>query len=177
MYNVWLCQKICDVLHYLLDNILIAFSSNCYIQIVGISIGTNYDLLVADFVLFCYERLHVVTFWECQDLCYWGVQLYFKIIRWLNEYWQSIFWTNGKSDTSHRTFSSTRQILLLLRTRFLDSGLYIVNGIFSYKINDERIDFNFEIVNFPFLMAMFPASLLIMYIFRSLFVLQEYALM
>ena len=59
---MWLCQKVFDVLHYLFDNILIAFSSNCYIQIVGISIDTNYDLLVADFVLFCYERLHVVSF-------------------------------------------------------------------------------------------------------------------
>ena len=33
---------------------LLVFSSKCYRQIVGISIGTNSDPLVADFVLFCY---------------------------------------------------------------------------------------------------------------------------
>ena len=37
---------------------------------------------------------------------------------------------------------------LLLNTPFLDSDLYKVNGIVSYKINDKRNFFNFEIVNF-----------------------------
>ena len=34
---------------------------------------------------------------------------------------------------------------------FLDLNLSIINGIFSSKIYDKRYDFNFEIVNFPFL--------------------------
>ena len=34
---------------------------------------------------------------------------------------------------------------------FLDLNLSITNGIVSSKIYDERDDFNFEIVNFPFL--------------------------
>ena len=34
---------------------------------------------------------------------------------------------------------------------FLDLNLSITNGIVSSKINDKRDDFNFEIVNFPFL--------------------------
>ena len=62
-------------------------------------------------------------------------------------------------------------------TQIKNLSIYLVNGIFSYKINDKRNDFNFEIVIVPILVAMFLASLLIVYIFRSLFVLQEYALM
>ena len=46
----------CDALHYFLDNILIRFGSNLYIQIVGIPMGTNCAPLVADLFLFCYER-------------------------------------------------------------------------------------------------------------------------
>ena len=41
---------------------------------------------------------------------------------------------------------------------FLDLNLSITNGIVSSKIYDKRDDFNFEIVNFPFLDGDFPHS-------------------
>ena len=53
---------------------------------------------------------------------------------------------------------------------FLDLNLSITNGIVSSKIYDKRDDFNFEIV-------MFLALLPMVYIFLSLFVLLECALM
>ena len=53
-YKLWSCQKICDALHYLLDDIFIRFDSKLYRQIVGIPMGTNCVPLVAD--LFFYER-------------------------------------------------------------------------------------------------------------------------
>ena len=43
--------------------------------------------------------------------------------------------------------------------RFLDLILSITNGIFFSKIYDKRDDFNFEIVNFPFLDGDVPRSL------------------
>ena len=41
---------------------------------------------------------------------------------------------------------------------FLDLNLSITNGIVSSKIYDKRSDFNFEIVNFPFLDGDVPRS-------------------
>ena len=41
---------------------------------------------------------------------------------------------------------------------FLDLNLSISNGIVSSKINDKRDDFNFEIVNIPFLDEDIPRS-------------------
>ena len=41
---------------------------------------------------------------------------------------------------------------------FLDLNLSITNGIVSSKIYDKRDDFNFEIVNFPFLDGEVPRS-------------------
>ena len=41
---------------------------------------------------------------------------------------------------------------------FLDLNLFITNGIASSKIFDKRDDFNFEIVNFPFLDGDVPLS-------------------
>ena len=55
-YKLWSCQKMCDVLRYLLDNIIIRFGLKLYRQIVGIPIGTNCAPLVADLFLFRYER-------------------------------------------------------------------------------------------------------------------------
>ena len=55
-YKWWSCQKMCDALHYLLDNIFLRFGSKLYRQIVGIPMGTNCAPLVADLFLFCYER-------------------------------------------------------------------------------------------------------------------------
>ena len=55
-YNSWSCQKVCEALTFLLDNIYIRFDSKLYRQIVGIPMGTNCVPLVADLFLFCYER-------------------------------------------------------------------------------------------------------------------------
>ena len=55
-YKLWSCQRMCDVLRYLLDNIFIRFGSKLYRQIVCIPMGTNCAPLVADLFLFCYER-------------------------------------------------------------------------------------------------------------------------
>ena len=55
-YNLWTCQKVCESLTYLLDNIYIRFGSKLYRQIVDIPMGTNRAPLVADLFLLCYER-------------------------------------------------------------------------------------------------------------------------
>ena len=51
-----------------------------------------------------------------------------------------------------------RRILLILKLRFFDLNLSITNGKISCKIYDKRDDFNFEIVNFPFLNGDVPRS-------------------
>ena len=61
-YTLWSCQKMCDALHYLLDNLFIRFGSKLYRQIVGIPMGTNCaPLVVADLFLFCYERDFILS--------------------------------------------------------------------------------------------------------------------
>ena len=55
-HNLWSCQKVCDALVYLLDNIFIRFGTKLYRQTIGIPMGTNCAPLVADLFLFCFER-------------------------------------------------------------------------------------------------------------------------
>ena len=59
--KVWSCQKVCDALFYLLDNMFIRFGSKLYRQIVGIPMSINCAPFVAD-VFLLWERLHVVSF-------------------------------------------------------------------------------------------------------------------
>ena len=55
-HNLWSCQKVCDALVYLLNNIFIRFGTKLYRQTIGIPMGTNCASLVVDLFLFCYER-------------------------------------------------------------------------------------------------------------------------
>ena len=55
-YTLWTCQKVCEALTFLLDNIYIRFGAKLFRQIVGIPMGTNCAPLVADLFFFCYER-------------------------------------------------------------------------------------------------------------------------
>ena len=48
--------KCCDALTFLLDNIFIRFGTKLYRQVDVISMGINCAPLVADLLLFCYER-------------------------------------------------------------------------------------------------------------------------
>ena len=45
-YKLWSCQKMCDALHYLLDNIFIRFGSKLYRQILGIPMDER-DFMLA----------------------------------------------------------------------------------------------------------------------------------
>ena len=47
-YHARSCQKVCDALTFLLDDIFIRFSTKLYIQVVGIPMVTNWAPLVAD---------------------------------------------------------------------------------------------------------------------------------
>ena len=63
IFKLWSCQKVCDALHSLLDNICIIFGSKLYRQIGGIPMGTSCAPLAADlFFILLLERLHVVSF-------------------------------------------------------------------------------------------------------------------
>ena len=55
-HNLWSCQKVCDALVYLLDNIFIRFGTKLYRQTIDIPMGTNLAPLVADLFLFSYEK-------------------------------------------------------------------------------------------------------------------------
>ena len=69
-YTLWSCRNLCDALSYLLDNIYIrvGLKQGLYIQNVGIPMGIDCVPLVADLLLFCYERDFMTSLSDKADI-------------------------------------------------------------------------------------------------------------
>ena len=157
-YKLRSCQKMCDALHYLLDNIFIRFGSKLYRQTVGILMGTNCAPLVADLFLFCYERDFMLSLSDNNQTDI--IEAFKSTSRYLddllnidNSYFEQMVGQIYPPELQLNKANSSDT-----EAPFLDMNLSITNGIVSSKIYDKRYDFNFEIVNFPFLDGDVPRS-------------------
>ena len=146
------------LLHYLLDNIFIRFGSTLYRQIVGIPMGTNCAPLVADLFLFCYERDFMLSLSDNNQADI--IEAFNSTSRYLddllnidNPYFEQMVGQIYPTELQLNKAKSSDT-----EAPFLDLNLSITNGIVSSKIYDKRGDFNFEIVNFPFLDGDVPRS-------------------
>ena len=150
VYNnhiLWSCQKVCDALVYLLDNIFIRFATKLYRQTIGIPMGTNCAPLVADLFLFCYERdfMKSLSRENQADI----IEAFNSTSRYLDDLLNI---DNSRVDRIYPTeLQLNRAISSDTEKPFLDLNLCISNGTVSTKIYDKRDDFDFDIVNFSFL--------------------------
>ena len=135
-YKLLSCQKMCDALHYLLDNIFIRFGSKLYRQIVGIPMGTNCAPLVADLFLFCYERDFMLSLSDNNQTDI--IEAFNSNSRYLddllnidNPYFEQMVGQIYPTELQlNKTNSSDT------KAPFLDLNLSITNGIVSSKIYD-----------------------------------------
>ena len=157
-YKLWSCQNVCEALIYLLDNIYIRFGTKLYRQIVGIPMGTNCAPLVADLFLFCYERDFMTSLPDVKQAEI--IEAFKSTSRYLddllnidNPYFEGMV---------NRIYPPELQLNKAntadTEAPFLDLHLSISNGFVSSKIYDKRDDFDFDIVNFPFLDGDVPRS-------------------
>ena len=113
--------------------------------------GTNCAPLVADLFLFCYQRDFLLSLSDNNqnDI----IEAFNSTSRYLDDllnidypYFEQIVGQIYSSELQFNKANSSHA-----EAPFLDFTLSITNGIVSSKIYDKRDDFNFEIVNFPFL--------------------------
>ena len=71
----------CEALTYLLDNIFIRFDTKLYRQTVGIPMGTNCALFIADMFSVCYERDFMASLKEAEI-----IQAFNSTSRYLNNF-------------------------------------------------------------------------------------------
>ena len=152
-YKLWSCQKMCDAVHCLLDNLFIRFGSKLYRQIVGIPMGTNCALLVADLFLFCYERDFMLSLSDIIEAFNSTSRYLDDLLNIDNPYFEQMVGQIYPTELQLNKANSSDT-----EAPFLDLNLSITNGIVSSKISDKRDDFNFEIGNFPLLDGDVPRS-------------------
>ena len=148
----------CEVLTFLLDNIYIRFGSKLYRQIVGIPMDTNCAPLVADLFSFCYERDFMLSLSE--DNQSGVIEAFNSTSRYLDDLLNID--NNFFDSMVNRIYPSELQLNKANvsddETSFLDLHLSLSDGFVKTKIYNKRDDFDFDIVNFPFLDGDVPRS-------------------
>ena len=150
-HNFWSCQKVCDALVYLLDNIFIRFGTKLNKQTIGISMGTNCAPLVADLFHFCYERdfMKSLSRENQADI----IEAFNSTSRYLDDL------LNIDNICFGRVVGRVCSAGLLLGRAsssdagapFLSLSLCVSDGTVSAKICDKRDCFGFDVVSFTFL--------------------------
>ena len=128
-YTLWTYQKMCDALHYVLDNIFIRFGSKLYRQIVGIPMGTNCAPLAADLFLFCYERDFVLSLSDNNQIdiieAFNSTSRYLDdLVNFANPYFEQMLGQIYPSELQLNKANSSDT-----EAPFLDLNLSITNGI------------------------------------------------
>ena len=170
-------SKICDALHDLLGNIFIGFGLKLYRKIVSNPMGTNCAPLFADLFLFCYERDFMLSLSDNYQTDI--IEPFYSTSRYLDGllnidilYFEQ---TVGQIYPTELQLSKANSSDT--EAPFSDLNLSIINDIVYSKFFNKRDNFNFGIVNFPFLDGDIPHSSSYGVFFLSLFVLQECFLM
>ena len=113
--------------------------------------GTNCAPLVADLFLFCYERDTMLSLSDNNQADV--VEAFIYASRYLDNLLNidNPYFAQMVSQIYPTELQLNKANPSDTEGPLLDLDLYITNGIVSTKIYDKRDEFNFEIVNFPFL--------------------------
>ena len=141
----------CDALSYLLDNINIRFGTKLYRQIVGIPMGTNCAPLVADLFLYCYESyfMDFLNHDNQADV----IEAFISNSRYLDDLLNidNPYFEGMVNQIYPSELQMNKANISDTEAPFLDLHLSVASGFVSSKMYDKRDDFDFDIVNFPFL--------------------------
>ena len=157
--NMYTADNICKMIEFLIDNIFVQFGGHLFHQIIGIPILTNCAPLLADLFLYSHgnefldnmirsgHRRLARSFNLCyrymDDLIVFNNK---KFLDYLKEIYPSQLIVEKANKSDHLA-----EYLDL--TFIIDSG-----GKLSTKLYDKRDDFEFHIVNFPFLSSNIPSG-------------------
>ena len=120
--------------------------------------GTNYAPLFADLFLFCYERDFMMSLSDEKQADI--IDAFNTTSRYLDDILNinNVYFYNMVCQIYFSELQLNKDKTSDTSAAFSDLHLPISNDIVSTKINDKRDDFDFEIVNFPFLDGDVPRS-------------------
>ena len=156
--NMYTADNICKMIKFLIDNIFVQFGGRLFRQVIGIPMGTNCAPLLADLFLYSYEnefldnmirsghrrlaRSFNLYYRYIDDLIVFNK----KFLDYLKEIYPSQLTVEQANKSDHLAD-------YLDLTFIIDSG-----GKLSTRLYDKRDDFDFHIVNFPYLSSNIPSG-------------------
>ena len=146
------------MLECLIDNIFVEFGGQIFQQTIGIPMGTNGAPLLADLFLYSYEAEFA------QSLLQAGKKHLAQEFNFAYRYIDTLSLKNTKFAFEYLEFIYPRELEIKETTEtaasfsYLDWYLYTDNGKHTTRLYDKRNDFNFPIVNFPFLSRNIPSA-------------------
>ena len=157
-YTMWTCEDVCSALDFLLDNIFVRHGHAIYRQNIGIPMGTNCAPLIADLFLYCYERDFMLGLAKDGDTQ--KIDAFNKTSRYLDDILNidNPFFPNLYKNIYPSQLKLNLASTCNTRTSFLDLDISIEQDIITTKIYDKRDDFDFYIVNFPYLDSDVPRA-------------------
>ena len=152
-------SDIIKMLEFLVDNIFVEFGGKIFQQTIGIPMGTNCAPLLADLFLYSYEAQFI------QDQLSKGNKIVASKFNWTFRYIDDVLSINNKDISSYLDIIYPPELEINETTESPISASYLdlylkfdKQGKLTTKIYDKRDDFNFPIVNFPFLSSNIPTS-------------------
>jgi len=157
-YMSFTSDELCEMLHFLIDNIYVRFGNVVMRQVIGIPMGTDCAPLLADLFLHSYESTFLQKMMG-NKTTYHIAKLFNRTDRYIDdlmsldnprfeEYVPQIYPKELILKKTNGTNEEAEYLDLLVN---IDE-----NGTIKTKLYDKRDDFNFDIVNFPFLDSNIP---------------------
>ena len=150
-------EMLVTYVEYLIDNIYVNIGNKTYRQCIGIPMGTDCAPLVANLFLFHYEYKYMRNLIKCNLML---AKRFSNTMRYIDD----LLTLNNTSFHSaiddiypeELTLKKTSESSTALS--YLDIQITIVNGKYSTAVYDKRDNFNFRIVNFPYLNSNIPSG-------------------
>ena len=140
-----------EALSFLLDNIHIRFEPKLYRKIVSVPMGTNCVPLLADLFLFCYEGNFVLSLSDDNQIEV--IEVFNSTSRFLDDLLNidNNFFDSMVNHIYPSELQLNKANVSDTETLFWDLHLSISDGFVKTKSFVKRDNFDFDIVNFPFL--------------------------
>ena len=158
-YTYFSCRDLCLAIDFLIDNIYVRFGSSVFWQVIGILMGTNSALLLADLFLHTFEYDFLVKAMK-HDIS--------KAIQFSNtfRYIDDLFSINNVDFGNYISVIYPPELQLTdtstssTEVCYLDTHIKTggTNTACRISIYDKRDDFTFRIVNFPHMDSNIPAN-------------------
>ena len=157
-YHSWDVSLFIELFEFLIDNINVKFGTSVYQQFIGIPMDTNCAPLLADLYLFYYEYDYVQKLMKTdirKARSFSFTRRYIDDLLAVN----NPYITEAVKEIYPPSLDLTETTDNPNGTSYLDLYLFKTeNGLLSRRLYDKRDDFNFDIVNYPFLDSNIPIS-------------------